>query len=127
MADAKRFTSKDVTRDPSVAKQARASHEFQLKKNLERQFLREGLSPKAAAAKALDEAARKMKTLAALHNPDMVAAGRDAIGDFGDRNVNSRIGSQWRSRVGALDEAVKKVPVSQRASAKMNVKLERCK
>ncbi|WP_431477785.1 DUF6861 domain-containing protein [Massilia eburnea] len=121
------FTSKDVTRDPSVAKQARASHEFQLKKNLERQFLREGLSPKAAAAKALDEAARKMKTLAALHNPDMVAAGRDAIGDFGDRNVNSRIGSQWRSRVGALDEAVKKVPVSQRASAKMNVKLERCK
>lgn len=121
------FTAKDVTRDPSVAKQARASHESQLTKNLERQFLREGLSPKAAAAKALEEAAKKMKTLAALHNPDMVAAGRDAIGDFGDKNVNSRIGSQWRSRVGTIDEAVKEVPVSQRASAKMNVKLERCK
>ncbi|WP_090436664.1 DUF6861 domain-containing protein [Duganella sp. CF458] len=121
------FKAKDVTRDPSVAKHARAAHEAQLTKKFEREFIRKGLPPQVAAAKALEEAAIRMKTLAALHNPDMIVAGKDAIGDFGDRNINSRIGAQWRSRVGALDDAATKVPLSYRASMKINAKLERCK
>ena len=68
-----------------------------------------------------------MKALAALHNPDMIAGGQDVIRDFGDRSVNSRIGPQWRSRVGVLDRAAAEVPVTQRAHVKMNAKLERCK
>jgi len=71
-------------------------------------------------------AAEKMTTLAALHNPDMVAAGKDVVSDFGDSNINSRIGAQWRSRVGALDEAAQKVPEAARGSVKMNAKLVRC-
>lgn len=80
-----------------------------------------------AKAKAAKMAADKMKTLAALHNPDLKVGGKDAIGGFGDRNVNSRIGAQWRSRVGALDEAALKVPEAERGKAKMNAKLQRCK
>ncbi|WP_455885179.1 polymorphic toxin type 15 domain-containing protein, partial [Pseudomonas spelaei] len=45
-----------------------------------------------------------MKKLAALHNPDLYSGGMDVIGDFGDRQVNSSIGAQWRSRVSELDK-----------------------
>lgn len=69
----------------------------------------------------------KMDTLAALHNPDMIAAGKDVITSMGDRGVNSSIGAQWKTRVEALDEAAKGVPESARATTKMNASLRRCK
>ena len=80
-------------------------------------------------------ATEKMKTLAALHNPDMIAGGKDVITSMGDKGVNSSIGSQWKngvdelgkSRVEALDAAAKSVPESARATTKMNVDLSRCK
>jgi hypothetical protein len=80
-------------------------------------------------------ATEKMKTLAALHNPDMIAGGKDIVTSMGDKGVNSSIGSQWkngvddlgRSRVEALDAAAKSVPESARATTKMNVDLSRCK
>lgn len=56
----------------------------------------------------------------------MVSAGKDAIADFGDRNINSRIGAQWKSRVQDLDEAAKKIPAAERGSTKMHAKLSRC-
>jgi len=51
------------------------------------------------------------------------------IGDFGDRNINSRIGAQWnkRGRVAELDRAASEIPEPLRNSTKMNAKLERCK
>lgn len=121
------FDAKQASRNPDVARQARTRYEALLRGRLQKQFSETGMSPREAKIKALDEAAKRMKTLAALHNPDMIAGGRDVISDFGDRNINSRIGPQWRSRVSALDQAAAGVPIPQRANVKMNAKLERCK
>jgi hypothetical protein len=70
-----------------------------------------------------------MRTLAALHNPDMVAGGKDAIRGFGNRNINSRIGAQWKKgqRLTELDKAANNIPPALRASTRMNAKLERCR
>ena len=68
-----------------------------------------------------------MKTLAALHNPDMVAAGKDIITGFGDRGINSSIGRQWQDRVGILDDAACKEQAAGNGKKKLNVKLKRCK
>ncbi|KWC84734.1 hypothetical protein WL57_18675 [Burkholderia cepacia] len=68
-----------------------------------------------------------MKTLAALHNPDMIAGGKDVVTMMGDRGVNSSIGSQRKDRVAELDEAAKNVPEAERGGTKMNAKLKRCK
>lgn len=114
-------------RDPAVARQARTDYQNALQQNFETELLKGGMPPRQAKAEAAAQALDKMKTLAALHNPDMVAGGKDVIGDFGDRNVNSRIGAQWRSRVGELDKAASGVPASERAHTKMNAKLERCR
>ncbi|HET7795476.1 MAG TPA: polymorphic toxin type 15 domain-containing protein, partial [Rhizobacter sp.] len=70
-----------------------------------------------------------MSSLAALHDPDMIAGGRNEIGGFGDRKVNSSIGSQWskEGRVAEMDRAAEQALKSQGPDAKMNVTLERCK
>lgn len=123
------FESREMMRNPKVARAARLDYEKSLSRDLSQQLEFEGLSPKQAKAKAVEMAAEKMKTLAALHNPDMYAGGKDVIGDFGDRNVNSRIGAQWKTkgRVIDLDKTASLIPVVERATTKMNVKLERCK
>lgn len=121
------FDTRQVKRNPNIARLARDDYKKELMAKLRDQLLSEGISPHEARKKALEAAAQKMSTLAALHNPDMVSAGRDVIADFGDRNINSRIGSQWRSRVFALDDAAKKVPAAQRSYARMNAQLIRCK
>lgn len=122
------FDSKQSVRDPNIARQARAEYQEELTKKLVSQYQKKGLLPRAAEEKALQDAIGKMKALAALHNPDMVAAGKDKISDFGDRNVNSRIGAQWNkgARLAELDRAASDVPAALRNS-KMNAKLERCK
>jgi hypothetical protein len=114
-------------RDPSVAREARAEYQEKLEKKLLQELRDTGLSMRDAEAKASVVAAEKMKTLAALHNPDLIAGGKDVIGDFGDKRVNSSIGAQWRARAGKLDEAAKKVPSGDRAKVKMNADLTRCK
>ena len=69
-----------------------------------------------------------METLAALHNPDMFMGGKNVIDGMGDRQVNRSIGSQWKGgRANELDKAAEAVPASERATTKMNAKLERCK
>jgi hypothetical protein len=117
----------NTKRDRIIAQTARDDYKAQLVEKLQRQYRKAGIPSRDAEIKAVEEAAKKMKALAALHNPDMIAGGRDAIADFGDRGINSRIGPQWRSRLGALDKAANDVPIAQRAHAKMNAKLERCK
>ena len=110
---------------PAVS--ARAAYERQLQSELRDRFMSAGMSPVEAKRQAAAEAAKQMQTLAALHNPDMVAGGANFIGDMGDRAVNSSVGSQWKGRVSDMDEAARKVPTSERATTRMNVKLERCK
>jgi hypothetical protein len=131
------FESGTAVRDPNVARTARTTHEGDLEAKFLRQLRVQGLSSDAARAKAVEMAANQMKTLAALHNPDMVAGGRDVIAGFGDRSINSRIGAQWKAltgepgkkttRLAELDKAAERVPASIRATTKMNAKLERCK
>lgn len=69
----------------------------------------------------------KMKTLNALHNPDMIAAGQDKIGDFGDAGVNKSIGVQWKSRLDELDEAAENAIKQGKGDFKMNASMHRCK
>ncbi|PPD18746.1 MAG: hypothetical protein CTY18_10730 [Methylomonas sp.] len=68
----------------------------------------------------------KMETLNALHNPDMIAGGKDVTTNFGDQGVNKSIGSQWRTRVDELDKEAKEAVKQGQSKAKMNVKLNRC-
>ena len=121
------FDAGDAVRNPKVARQARADHEESLRLGLIDQLRESGMSRAEARTKAAEMAKEKMKTLAALHNPDMFAGGKDAIGDFGDRNVNSRVGPQWKSRVGDLDEAARNAPKADRNTIRLNAKLERCR
>lgn len=133
----------NASRDSLVAKDARTEYQKTLADGIARQLRDGGMSARAADAQAALEATQQMQTLAGLHNPDLVAGGKDMISDFGDKKVNSSIGNQWNnslgkahpewdgnkanSRLKALDDAAKKVPESARATTKMNAKLERCK
>lgn len=71
----------------------------------------------------------QIKFIAALHNPDQIVGGKNKVASdaIGLKNTNSSIGSQWKTRVEALDDAAKKVPASERSKTGMNAKLERCK
>lgn len=106
---------------------ARSEFEDKLKRDLQDRYLEDGMSPGAAKNKAAADASSEMATLAALHSPDIVAGGKNVIDGMGDRSVNSSIGSQWRGRVSDLDKAAQGVPASERATTRMNAKLERCK
>ena len=122
------FESGNSVRDTKVARQARADYQETLKEDAYEKLREQGVSRSEAKVKSVDMASEKMKTLAALHNPDIVAGGKDAISDFGDRNINSRIGAQWKKgeRLAKLDKAANEIPESLRANTKMNAKLERC-
>ncbi len=55
-------------------------------------------------AEAREQALEWLSTQAALHSPDQIAGGfPDRISGLGDKNINSSIGSQWRSRISAVD------------------------
>ena len=121
------FVGKEAVRDPAVAKKARMSlsRNLELKKFLE--LTQEGVPMGLARSLAQKLTAEKMTTLAALHNPDMIAGGKDTITDFGDKRVNSSIGPQWRSRIAGLDSAALEVPFQVRQTTKIQAKLERCR
>ena len=123
------FDAKESVRDPKVAIKARESYQAKLSDAIAIKLQEEGLSLIESDKKAAEMAIEKMRTLAALHNPDMVAGGKDAICDFGCRNINSRIGAQWNKggRLAELDKAAQAIPDAMRAHTKMNAKLERCK
>jgi hypothetical protein len=75
---------------------------------------------------AIKKAKETMSNLAGLHNPDLRAGGKDFIADFGDRQVNSSIGPQWRPKIANLKAAAENVPQSMRESTFINVKLHKC-
>ncbi len=58
-------------------------------------------------SEAKAEAEEWIKSQAALHNPDQIAGGDPGkVSRMGDANVNSSIGSQWRTRVEQLSQGV---------------------
>ena len=81
-----------------------------------------------------------MKTLNALHNPDMIAGGNDLVEVLGDASVNKSIGSQWKnkginalgekekfSRVKSMDVQAENALNTMGPDTNMNVSLHRCK
>lgn len=106
---------------------ARAKYAAELERSYKAALAKKGVFGEAAAKQAAAMTAEKMGTLAALHNPDMIAGGKDMVTQLGDKRVNSSIGSQWRDRVAALDKAAAEVPAAQRGSTKMSAKLTRCR
>lgn len=82
--------------------------------------------PTLSRADAAAQAADAMRTLNALHNPDGIAGGRDVISGFGDAGVNKSIGSQWKTRLDALDDAAEAAIARGEGDFKMNASLKPC-
>jgi hypothetical protein len=100
------FAAGDVKRDPQRARIARRRYAQEMRERHVRELKKQGVSVTEASRLASMKTEETMKTLAALHNPDLIGGGRDMISDFGDRQVNSSIGPQWKSRAKHLDDSV---------------------
>jgi hypothetical protein len=127
------FVAGQTRRDPRSALKARVGFAQKLKNQFFREMRKEGKSPHAAETLATFKARKEMSLLAALHNPDLISGGHDIISDFGDRQVNSSIGPQWRSRVRHLDEAVEsylkgldKTSLAEAKNERINAAMDRC-
>ncbi|KAI2694090.1 DUF6861 domain-containing protein [Pseudomonas sp. TNT3] len=114
-----------VKRSPAAARRARKDLQNKLQERIQEELL-QTMSAKAARTESIDQAKETMSNLAGLHNPDLSAGGRDVISDFGDRQVNSSIGPQWRSKIARLKESVETTPASLRKRTYLNVKLHKC-
>ncbi|NWC83556.1 hypothetical protein HX798_25180 [Pseudomonas putida] len=112
-------------RDPNIARKARKKLYDDLRKRAYRD-LAEQMSPIEAKKLSTKQAKETMSSLAALHNPDLIAGGKDLISDFGDRQVNSSIGPQWKSKIGVLVQSVKQQSKAGGASSFLNIKLHKC-
>ena len=73
------------------------------------------------------------KLVAALHNPDGVAGGKDDFNvdnldkHIGDRGVNSSLGSQWAKEDRTKELRAQAVEAKTNGDKNMNTKLKRCK
>ena len=114
-----------MARDPAVAKLARTNLHAQLQSRYYDEFLQTTDALDAEEA-AFVKAKETMASLAGLHNPDLSAGGNDFIDDFGDRQVNSSIGAQWRSRIKTLKNAAETIPLDRRGKTYLNVRLHKC-
>ena len=103
-------------RDPNSAKyQAQAKKEAIATKTKE--FRKQGYSKSEAESMAKSWAKGK----AALHGPDQIVGGKaNNISGLGDSNINSSIGSQWKSRVGTLDSYINEKAASLPGSTKLS-------
>lgn len=120
---------KEIGRKGTGAEQRKARTKFNedLTRRFKTELNEQGVVGKAAQDQAASMAKDKMSTLAALHNPDMIAGGKDVVTAMGDKGVNSSIGSQWKDRVAEMDKAAREVPANEHGNTKMNTKLKRCK
>ncbi|HEN8799629.1 TPA: hypothetical protein U8251_002205 [Pseudomonas putida] len=114
-----------IKRDPKFAKKARRDLYTNLRDRIH-QDLSRTMGPREARKLSETQAKETMSTLAALHNPDLSAGGRDTIADFGDKKVNSSIGPQWKSRIGGLRQVAEEMAGSGGGSGHLNVKLHKC-
>ena len=114
-----------VKRDPKLAKKARKDLYISLRDRIQ-EDLSKTMGPREARRLSEMQAKETMATLAALHNPDLSAGGRDAIADFGDRQVNSSIGPQWKSRIGGLRQAAEEMAGLGGRTGLLKVKLHKC-
>lgn len=114
-----------VKRNPIVARKARKQMQDKLEQRILDDLL-DKMSPLEAQKAAARLAKETMATLAALHNPDLTAGGKDAIADFGDKHVNSTIGPQWKNKIKGMQQAAEKALKSGGNASFMNIKLHKC-
>lgn len=114
-----------VKRSPKAARQARKDLQDTLQERFQKEYLKT-MSAKSAREESMKKAKETMSNLAGLHNPDLGAGGKDIIADFGDRQVNSSIGPQWRPKIANLKKAAETVPSTLRGDTYLNVKLHKC-
>lgn len=112
-------------RNKGLATKARKKYQDSFQEDIESK-LRKTMSPIEAETLAIEKTKNHMSVIAALHNPDLVAGGKDTISDFGDRQINSIIGAQWKTKIPELKKAAESVPPNLRSSIRMNVKLHKC-
>jgi hypothetical protein len=114
-----------VKRSRAAARQARKDLQDTLQERFQKDYLKT-MSAKTAREESVKKAKETMSNLAGLHNPDLSAGGKDIIADFGDRQVNSSIGPQWRPKIANLKKAAETVPTKLRSDTFLNVKLHKC-
>lgn len=113
-----------VKRNQAAARIARKNLQDKLEEDFQNDFPH--LDALGAEEAAIKKARETMASLAGLHNPDLSAGGMDIIDDFGDRQVNSSIGAQWRPRIKNIKDFVEKIPKQMRSLTLLNVKLHKC-
>ncbi|MBR7933903.1 hypothetical protein I6H84_33295 [Burkholderia ambifaria] len=89
------------------------------------------MGAKEAMSAATERASTVASTLAALHEPDMVAGGwaNPDPTRMGSTGVNSSIGGSWNQgdRLSTMEGGAKDAISSGKGDALMNVKLEPCR
>ncbi|MBC3346496.1 hemagglutinin repeat-containing protein [Pseudomonas sp. SWRI196] len=100
--------------------------EREVSESIRQGLINKGVDRSTATQLAKDRAKEIKSSLAALHEPDMVAGGwtTPAPVRMGDTNVNSSIGASWSSRLSSVDQAVDSAISTGAGSAKLNVRLE---
>ncbi|WP_175905974.1 polymorphic toxin type 15 domain-containing protein [Burkholderia seminalis] len=96
-----------------------------------RESLRSTMGAKAAKLEAAKRTKELMANLAALHEPDQVAAGwmQPVPKHMGRADVNSSVGGSWnqQDRIASMDSTSREAVANGQGNAKMNVKLEPCR
>ncbi|MBH0059378.1 hypothetical protein I6F65_20770 [Pseudoalteromonas sp. SWXJZ94C] len=137
-----RESYKNIKRKGTGAAQKKARDDFKDNAIIEYidELANDNIFGEKAEKLATEMAESKMKTLNALHNPDMIAGGNDIVEVLGDAGVNKSIGSQWKnkginalgekeklSRVLAMDVQANNALKDMGPNTYMNVNLHRCK
>jgi filamentous hemagglutinin len=102
-----------------------ADFEATVRNNILQSNLNAGMAPAEAEAGAAQQASTIRSTLAALHEPDMVAGGwaNPSPTRMGLSNVNSAIGASWPSRIGTIDRWAQAASDNGFGNSLINVKL----
>jgi hypothetical protein len=116
-----------LTNGGKTQKAARQKLEDKITDSVVQSLEKKGIYGAEAERIAAEKAKEQLNQLAALHDPDMIAGGHDEIARVANKNVNSSLGSQWKTRVSEMDEAAEKTVQQHGRDVKMNVELERCK
>jgi hypothetical protein len=111
--------------DAGARQQVRNQFSNTRQQELRENYEAKGYDTETAIQAAADQTKRELAGMDATHGLDSIAGGKkgDKMG-LGDKSINRSIGAQWKSRVKALKDAVKKT--KERSAKKMNVKLEPC-
>lgn len=126
-ADARKNQTGSYRPEGDSSARAKARDDFRAGREdaLRRKYRQLGYDSETAQSRAEAETADKMKSLDATHELDAIAGGaeEDSV-TLADKSVNRSIGSQWKSRMRALKDAVTRAKA--KGEKKMNVKLDPC-